>query len=126
MGFWEKSLWIFKSLREAGTQSVRQLAQQTGLSKSSAHRLQQALERRNCYPESWLWETEAGRRWLTRLVVATLYSFGLKSGVGVETISEFFARLQLATSLYTGALTTPICRLRQDSKTSSNIPTRQS
>jgi len=99
MGFWEKSLWIFKSLREAGTQSVRQLAQQTGLSKSSAHRLQQALERRNCHPESWLWETEEGRRWLMRLVVATLYIFGLKRGVGVDTISEFFARLRLATSI---------------------------
>jgi len=99
MGFWEKSLWIFTSLCEAGTQSVRHLAQQTGLSKSSAHRLQQALERRNCHPESWLWETEEGRRWLTRLVVATLYIFGLKRGVGVETISEFFARLHLATSI---------------------------
>jgi hypothetical protein len=99
MGFWEKSLWIVKSLCEAGTQSVRHLAQQTGLSKSSAHRLQQALERRNCHPESWLWETEEGRRWLTRLVVATLYIFGLKRGVGVETISEFFARLHLATSI---------------------------
>lgn len=99
MGFWEKSLWIFKSLREAGTQSVRQLAQQTGLSKSRAHRLQQALERRNCHPESWLWETEEGRRWLMRLVVATRYIFGLKRGVGVDTISEFFARLRLATSI---------------------------
>jgi Family of unknown function (DUF6399)/IclR helix-turn-helix domain len=99
MGFWEKSLRIFKSLCEAGTQSVRHLAQQTGLSKSSAHRLQQAMERRNCHPESWLWETEEGRRWLTRLVVATLYIFGLKRGVGVETISEFLARLHLATQI---------------------------
>src|SRR5215475_15464700 len=71
MGFWDKSLRIFKSLCENATQSVRQLAQQTGLSKSSVHRLQQAMERRNGHPESWLWETEDGRRWLTRLVVAT-------------------------------------------------------
>ena len=33
---------------------------------------------------------------LTRLVVATLYTFGLKRGVGLDTISEFFARLHLA------------------------------
>jgi hypothetical protein len=32
---------------------------------------------------------------LTRLVVATLSLFGLKRGVGVETISAFFARLRL-------------------------------
>jgi DNA-binding IclR family transcriptional regulator len=51
MGFWEKSLRIFKSLCEAGTQSVRHLAQHTGISKSSAHRLKQAIERRDCYPE---------------------------------------------------------------------------
>jgi len=99
MGFWDKSLRIFKSLCENATQSVRQLAQQTGLSKSSVHRLQQAMERRNGHPESWLWETEDGRRWLTRLVVATLYTFGLKRGVGLETMSEFFTHLHLETQV---------------------------
>ena len=89
MEFWEKSLRIFKSLCEAGTQSVRHLAQQTGLSKSSTHRLTQAMERRNCHPESWMWETEEGRHWLTRLVVATLYIFGLKRGVGVKRSASF-------------------------------------
>ena len=61
MGLWDKSLQIFKSLCDNATQSVRQLAQQTGLSKSSVHRLQQAMERRNNHPESWFWETEEGR-----------------------------------------------------------------
>jgi hypothetical protein len=42
-----------------------------------------------------LWETEAGRTWLIRLVVATLLVFGLKRGVGAETLSEFFGRLHL-------------------------------
>ena len=95
MRFWDKSLRIFKSLCDNATQSVRHLAQQTGLSKSSVHRLQQAMERRNSHPESWFWETAEGRQWLRRLVVATLYSFGLKRGVGMDTLSEFFARLHL-------------------------------
>src|SRR6266705_1791059 len=95
MGFWAKSLRIFKCLCEHGKQSVRRLAQKTGLSKSSVHRLQQAMARRGGHPESWLWETEEGRQWLTRLVVATLYTFGLKRGVGLETMSEFCARLRL-------------------------------
>ena len=99
MGFWEKSLRIFKCLCDHGKQSVRCIAQQTGLSKSSVHRLQQAMERRDIHPESWLWETEEGRQWLTRLVVATLYTFGLKRGVGVDTMSEFFARLHLETQV---------------------------
>src|SRR2546430_3395780 len=88
MGFWDKSLRIFKSLCDNGTQGVRRIAQQTGLSKSSVHRLQHAMERRNSHPESWLWETAEGRQWLTRLVVATLYTFGLKRGVGLDTMSE--------------------------------------
>ena len=95
MGFWDKSLRIFKCLCEHATQSVRPLAQQTGLAKSSVHRLQQARERRNSHPESWLWETEEGRHGLRRLVVATLSSFGLKRGVGMDTMSAFFARLHL-------------------------------
>ena len=95
MGLWEKSLRIFKCLCEHGSQSVRRLAHQTGFSKSSVHRLTQARERRNRYPESWFWETADGRQWLRRLVVTTLYTFGLKRGVGLDTLSEFCTRLHL-------------------------------
>jgi hypothetical protein len=95
MGVWAKSLQIFNCLCDNGKQSVRRIAQKTGFSKSSVHRLQQARARRDTHPESWWWETENGRCWLIRLVVATLYTFGLKRGVGAETISEFFGRLRL-------------------------------
>ena len=97
MGFWAKSLQIFNLLCGNDKQSVRDIAQKTGFSKSSVHRLEQSMERRDCHPESWLWETEEGRRWLIRLVVATLYTFSFKRGVGADTISEFFARLRLET-----------------------------
>ena len=95
MGLWAKSILIFNAIREHGKQSIRRLAEQTGLSKSSVHRHLQAINRRDCYPESSLWETETGRTWLIRLVVATLFVFGLKRGVGAETLSEFFGRLHL-------------------------------
>jgi hypothetical protein len=95
MGFWAKSLRIINSIRADGQQSIRRLAKRTGLSKSSVHRHLQAMDRRDRHPESWLWETEEGRGWLLRLVVATLFIFGLKRGVGAETISEFFGRLRL-------------------------------
>jgi hypothetical protein len=95
MGLWAKSVVIFNSIREHGKQSIRSLAERTGLSKSSVHRHLQAMDRRNRYPESSFWETEAGRAWLIRLVVATLLVFGLKRGVGAETLSEFFSRLRL-------------------------------
>jgi hypothetical protein len=99
MGLWDKSRQIFNCLCDNATSSVRRIAQQTGLSKSRVHRLTQAMERRNSHPESWLWETADGRQWLTRLVVATLYTFGLKRGVGLDTMSEFFARLHLETQV---------------------------
>ena len=99
MGLWTKSCLIFKSLCDNATQSMRQLARQTGIPKSSVHRLKQAIERRDRYPESWLWETEDGRRWLIRLLVAALYPFGLKRGMGLETISEFFTHLRLTTQV---------------------------
>src|SRR5215475_14061723 len=97
MGLWAKSLRIFNAFCDNAKQSIRQVAHQTGFSKSSVHRLTQAMKGRDKHPESWWWETEAGRCWLIRLVVATLYTFGLKRGVGAETISEFFARLHLET-----------------------------
>jgi Family of unknown function (DUF6399)/IclR helix-turn-helix domain len=95
MGLWDKSIVIINSIREHGKQSIRRLADRTGLSKSSVHRHLQAMDRRDRYPESSFWETEAGRTWLIRLVVATLFVFGLKRGVGAETLSEFFGRLRL-------------------------------
>ena len=98
-GFWDKSLSIVTWLRDYGKQSVRCLAQKTGLSKSRVPRLQQTMERRGGRPESWLWETEEGRCWFTRLVVATLSTFGLKRGVGLDTMEAFFARLHLATQV---------------------------
>jgi len=96
MGLWAKSVIIFNAIREHGKQSVRRLADRTGLSKSSVYRHLQAIDRRDRYPESSLWDTEAGRTWLIRLVVATLFVFGLKRGVGAETISAFFGHLHLA------------------------------
>lgn len=95
MGFWGKSVVIFNSIREHGNQSIRSLAERTGLSKSSVHRHLQAAGRRDRYPESSFWETPEGRAWLIRLVVATLVVFGLKRGVGAETLSEFLIRLRL-------------------------------
>jgi hypothetical protein len=95
MGYWTKSRLLFNSFRAHAKASIRQVARQTGLSKSSVHRLGQAMAGRDRHPESWFWESEEGRRWLIRLVVAVLYHFGLKRGVGAETMSAFFACLRL-------------------------------
>jgi hypothetical protein len=57
MGLWAKSVAIINSIREHGKQSIRNLADRTGLSKSSVHRHLQAMDRRDRSPESSLWET---------------------------------------------------------------------
>lgn len=95
MRLWTKSRLIFNAFRDNAKASIRHVAVQTGLSKSSVHRLGQARARRERPPESWLWETEEGRRWFLRLIVAVRSLFGLKRWGGAETMREFFARLHL-------------------------------
>jgi hypothetical protein len=95
MGWWAKSVVMCNAMRAHGTQRIRSLAARTGLSTSSVHRHLQAMEHRDRYPASSLWETLEGRAWLIRLVVATLCVFGLTRGVGAETRSAFCGRLRL-------------------------------
>ena len=61
------------------------------------HRHLHAQERRNRYPESRLWETEAGHVWLRLLVWAVLYFFGLECGVGGDKLSRFFKLIRIDT-----------------------------
>lgn len=95
----QRSQQIFEAIKEGGKRSIRKIAEATGIAKSSVHRHQQAIERRNQYPESELWETAAGGQWLRLLVLGTIYIFGIKCGIGVETLSEFFDLLQLPTQV---------------------------
>src|SRR5438132_2781404 len=92
MGLWAKGRRICNAFCDNAKQSIRPVAHQTGFSKRRVHRLTQAMERRDGYPESWLWETAEGHGWLLRLVVATLSIFCLKRGVGAASICEVFGR----------------------------------
>ena len=78
-------------------QTLRQIAVTTGISKSSVHRHRQAIARRNQYPESSFWESAAGSQWLSRLVFGIVYYFGIKQGVGAESLSEFICAMHLDT-----------------------------
>jgi hypothetical protein len=64
-------------------------------SKSSVHRLYHRVANRNRFPESSLWETEAGQQWLGYLVVASIFVFALQGGIGCEKLSQFFRLLRL-------------------------------
>lgn len=91
----ERCQKVFQALARPGQRTVRAIAQAIGVSKSSVHRHQQAMARRNQYPESGLWESPMGAQWLKLLVLATVFEFCFKRGVGCESLSEFFQLLHL-------------------------------
>lgn len=75
--------------------SVRAAAAELEMSKSSVHRQQQAQERRQQYPESYLWDSQEGYDFLCRLVIASLYHFGFEKGIGADSLSRFFHALHI-------------------------------
>lgn len=95
MNLRERTQQIVSSAWENGKRSIRSISAATGIPKSSVHRHQLAMKRRNQYPESSLWEQKNVQHWLRRLVWAVVYVFGIKHGIGSETLSEFFHLLRL-------------------------------
>ena len=99
-----------KSIRAIGRQissyfqshhdaTLREAAESAGTSISSVHRHKHAMIKRHQHPESGMWDTEAGFRWLIRVVCATIYIFGIRGGIGMETITEFFRLIRLDTHI---------------------------
>jgi len=88
---------VFSNIAEFGRQSLRKIAQATGLSKSSVARSVRAQDKRDKHPESHLWETREGQAWLRILVIAMIYIFGLKGNQGAERMSEFLRCIRVDT-----------------------------
>lgn len=91
----ERAQKVFQAVTRQGHQTIRAIAKATGFSKSSVHRHQQAIARRHQHPESGLWASSEGAEWLKRLVIASIFVFCFKRGVGCESLSEFFRLLRL-------------------------------
>lgn len=94
MNLTHRCLLIFQAGYQVGQSSFRSLAAEMNLSKSSVHRLYHRLVNRNRFPESCLWETEAGQKWLRYLVFASIFVFALQGGIGCEKLSQFFRLLR--------------------------------
>ena len=99
MSIRERCCKIFAYFRQTPHGTVREATDDAGMSKSAAHRHKQAIARRNQHPESWLWETDVGFRWLIRFVCATISMFGIRGGMGVRALSEFFHMVRVDTHL---------------------------
>jgi hypothetical protein len=78
-----------------GLQGLQVIANATGLTISSVYRHQKAIARRKQHPESLWWETSVGSQWLKVLVLGVVYYFGIKHGIGAESLSEFFEAVHL-------------------------------
>ena len=95
MSLFQRMMSILTFIQDKGKRTVRQIAEGTGISQSAVGRQMISQKKRLQSPESTLWESPEGFRFLVRLYVVTLYCFGMKRGVGMESISEFFYRLHL-------------------------------
>ncbi|MEH2457603.1 helix-turn-helix domain-containing protein [Nostoc sp.] len=91
----ERSQKVLQCLCEKTQQSLRKIAVATGIPKSSVHRHMRTIKQRQKYDESHLWETQEGGDWLRLLVFAVIYCFGIKGGIGSESLSTFFRLLHL-------------------------------
>jgi hypothetical protein len=107
----ERGQKVFQIGKAKSAPGIAAIAGATGLSKSSVHRHQQAIERRNQYPESEWWETAAGSAWLKKLVMGSLFFFGLKHGIGVGEVSQFLQALRL--ELHVGCSPSALANLKQ-------------
>lgn len=91
----ERCQKVWQCLSENTQQSIRAIAAVTGIPKSSVHRHLKAIERRQQHAESYLWETAEGGEWLRLLVFGVIYCFGIKGGIGADSLSAFFHLLHL-------------------------------
>ena len=92
----ERCQKVLQCLCQRTQQSIREIAAVTGIPKSSVHRHLKAIERRQQYGESYLWETAEGEEWLKLLVFGVIYCFGIKGGIGADSLSAFFHLLHLS------------------------------
>ena len=99
----ERAICIFKILKNNDDISLRELAEQTAIPKSSVHRHKtQQQTRINSVGHSFF-ETKAGLEWLHRLFFAVIFIFGIQAGVGAETLSLFFSLILLTSYVATSS-----------------------
>ena len=91
------SLLIVGQLATKGNLSIRKIASTVNRSKSAVHRHLRRQKIRNAHPESMFWETEVGEAWLRRMMLATLYIFGLDCHVGADKLAQFFKLIRIDT-----------------------------
>lgn len=106
---------VLQCWQETTCRSLRAIAKATGISKSSVHRHLKTRTRQQQYPESYLWEAVEGENWLSLLVFGVIYCFGIKGGIGVDSLSAFFHLLRLEQHI--GCSPSALSKLEEQFKT---------
>lgn len=96
MSFWSK---LFSKRREKPESSIRSLAKDLEIPKSTLHYQSQQQDKRLVDEQTVFLESPAGEFFLKRLVVATLYTFVLKGGIGAQRVEEFFELIGISTHM---------------------------
>ena len=86
---------VAQYLKETSNHARRAIAEALNISKSSVQRHISSRARRNRHPESYFWETAEGENWLRLLVFGAIYHFGIKGGIGSDSLANFFQVLRL-------------------------------
>jgi len=95
MSLFYRTRRVAKILVTNTTQTVRGMSKKVNISKSSAHRLKTSYKKRVASVGHEFFETERGHEFLRRLFLTVLLVFGIKMGVGAETMSLFFSMMLL-------------------------------
>ena len=109
MDFAKKIIKTIESIKKIGKQSIAKLSHQTNNSKSSLHRQIKIINSRSSHVCSEFFQTANGNDWMIRLVLATLFIFGIKFNIGADTLALFF--LLLGIEIYVGLSAASINRL---------------
>ncbi len=107
----ERRRQVASHLRNRTLGGIRGIAKVLGISKSSVYRHRKRLsEQEKKAPESSWWNSEAGSTCLKLLVCGIVYYFGIKQGIGSDSLSEFFKAVGLDTQV--GSSPSALRRLR--------------
>ncbi len=85
---------VAEYIQTKGRKTLRELAQETGLTISSVYRHSSGA--RSPKPVSRIVVVGCGgSQWLKVLVLGVVYYFGIKHGIGAESLAEFFEAIHL-------------------------------
>jgi hypothetical protein len=91
----KKAKKIFLIISSNFHKTIREIAEETSIPKSSVHRSLASQKKRINSVGHDFFETEIGAEFLRRLFYCVIFIFGIQAGVGSETISLFFSTMLL-------------------------------